>query len=126
MEETMPTTSHVAFSMTHDVKNTIMQNAKRHLSKHGIQFLSNLMNGTGVDDYINTDDGIAVNIKPINWNTELNQGMRLIHEAISNNPEHGRFARVADRGLIREIFGEYQKVSAIDVKWGFASNGTDG
>ncbi len=122
----MPTTSHVAFSMTHDVKNTIMENAERHLSKHGIQFLSNLMNGTGVDDYINTNDGIAVNIKSIEWDTELNQGMRLIYEAINNNPEHGRFAREAESGLIHEIFGEYQKVATIDFKWVFACDGTDG
>ena len=125
MEDYMPK-SQVGFSITHDVKNDILKTAERQLSAHGIQFISNILNGIGVDEFINNEDGIAVNIKSIDWNTELNHGLRLIHEAISNNPEHGRFARIADRGLIRELFGEYQKVKPIDIKWVFASNGTEG
>ena len=118
--------SQVGFSMTHDVKNTILETSERQLSSYGFQFVSNLLNGIGVDDFICNEDGIAVNIKSIEWDTELNKGMWLIHDAIGNNPEHGRFARLSDTGLDREIFGEYQKVTYIDIKTVFASNGTDG
>lgn len=115
----MNQTSQVVLSMNHDVKNSILEQAKKYLQKHEVNFISNILCGTETDEFIENDDGIYINIKSINWNIDDCPAMRLIYDSMAKHQEGARYLQSNNHELKYEVFGEFQKVKAFYVMLSF-------
>ena len=114
-ENRMNQTSQVVLSMNHDVKNSILEQAKTNLQKHEVNFVSNILCGVDADEFIESEDGIYINIKSINWDIDKSRAMRLIYDSMAKHQKCARYLQSNNDELKYEVFGEFQKVKAFYV-----------
>jgi superoxide dismutase len=111
--------SEVAFSMSHDVRNEILEKAQKDLSGEDLEFVVDTMAGKGVDGYFENDQGIYIHFNYIKWYAHAGcPAATLIEDVLSAHEEEAKFIRIGEDLDDTEQFGSFDKVKRLDVsRW---------
>jgi ligand-binding sensor protein len=109
----------VAFCMSHDVKNEIMEKAQKDSSSDVLKFMVNTFARKGVDVYYENEHGIYIHFNSIEWYS--NRGCPaavLIEDVVISRENESRFIRIGEDLDDIEMFGNFDKVKRLDVsRW---------
>jgi hypothetical protein len=111
--------SEVAFSMSHDVRNEILEKAKKILFDDDREFVENALAGKGVDACLENEHGIYIHFNYIKWYAHAGcPAATLIEDVLSAHEEEAKFIRIGEDLDDTEQFGNFDKVKRLDVsRW---------
>lgn len=111
--------SEVVFSMSHDVRNEILEKAKKILFDDDREFVVNTLSGEGVDAYLENEQGIYIHFNSIKWYAHAGcPAATFIEDVLSEHKEESRFIRIGEDLDDIEQFGSFDKVKRLDVsRW---------
>lgn len=88
--------SNVALTMSHRLKDTILEKGKSRLTVDDYYMLKQLLNGSDADKFIENSKGISFYMTRTRWYPTHYPEIRLVEEFIDDNPDECLFVRVGE------------------------------